>query len=62
MRIEKLKNFIEFITYLTMNNYYGRITVKFEDGSISIAEKIDKIKFDNKSYKEYKSSNKYSNK
>ncbi len=58
LRVEKLKNLIEFITAKVMNGYYGEIKVKMNNGDITIAEKIDKIKLDNLSYSEYKSNNK----
>ncbi len=58
MENEELKNFIDFVTNLVKKKWYGKLEVKIDKGNINIAEKIDKIKFDKRSYSEYKSNNK----
>ncbi len=57
MRAERLRNFIEFMSNLVADKYYGEINVKVSGGMIDIANKTDKIKLDNDSYIEYKKKN-----
>ncbi len=57
MKSDILKNFIEFITNLCANGYYGKVEMKIENGTIVMVEKYDKIKLDNTSYLEYKRKN-----
>lgn len=54
MKDEHLQNFIDFITGLVYTDYHGEITTKLHGGIITISNKNDNIKFDNKNYKEYK--------
>ncbi len=54
MRAERLKNFIDFISNLVADKYYGEINLKITEGKIDIVNKADKIKLDNNSYIEYK--------
>lgn len=54
MRAERLKNFIDFISNLVADKYYGEINLKVTEGKIDIVNKTDKIKLDNNSYIEYK--------
>ncbi len=54
MRAERLKNFIDFISNLVADKYYGEINLKVTEGKIDIVNKTDKIKLDNESYIEYK--------
>ena len=54
MKEEHLQNFIDFVTDLVYTDYHGEITTKLNGGIITISNKNDNIKFDNKNYKEYK--------
>ncbi len=54
---DELKNFVDFINTLAMEKFFGQVVVKFEDGRITIGEKTEKIKFDNRNFLVYKSKN-----
>jgi hypothetical protein len=50
---ETLDNFINFVQNLVKRGYNGELTVKFNQGTIAIGEKKDKVKFDTPNYLEY---------
>lgn len=54
MKEEHLKNYILMITQLVRTGYHGKLLTTFNDGTITIADKNDKILFDNQNFKEYK--------
>jgi hypothetical protein len=54
LRAERLRNLMDLFQNIVADKFYGEVKVKFEGGLVSIVEKIDKIKLDNESYKEYK--------
>ncbi len=54
MKQEILDNYIDFVQNLVHTDYHGEIRTKFQGGIITISNKNDNIKFDNKNYKEYK--------
>jgi hypothetical protein len=49
-----IKNFIEYLNYLSMREFYGEINIKMERGKIVLGEQRGKIKFDNDNYLRYK--------
>ena len=54
MKDEHLENFIHLVTQLVHTEYHGKLTTTFNNGIITIADKNDKILFDNQNFKEYK--------
>ncbi len=58
MRAERLRNFIDFMTKLVADKYYGELKVNINEGKIDMVNKTDKIKLDNDSYIRYKQENK----
>jgi hypothetical protein len=58
MDTNTLQNFVNLLSTLAANKWFGEIKLKMENGKIVIGEKIDKIKFDNANYLEYKNKNK----
>ena len=51
---EHLENYIHMITQLAHTRYNGKLCTTFNNGIITIADKNDKILFDNQNFKEYK--------
>lgn len=54
MKEEALENCTNLLTDLVYTDYHGDVLLKIHQGVITIVEKTDKIKLDNKNYEAYK--------